>query len=301
MGYRGRFAPSPTGPLHFGSLVAALGSFLDARRQEGEWLVRIEDLDRPREVPGAADQMLRTLEAFGLEWDGAVEYQSRREAAYLESLSALEHTGLLYACGCSRKDIRLRGRRGPEGPIYPGTCRGGLPPGCKRRALRVRTAAGPMAVEDRVQGTVVQDLERDAGDFVVHRADGQFAYQLAVVVDDASQGVTDIVRGADLLLSTPRQVYLQRILELPSPRYAHLPLAVDAQGRKLSKQYASQPVDPRRPVPALIAALRHLGQSLPGEPFADRDEILGWAISHWDTDRVPAVRTRPADPEHESP
>jgi glutamyl-Q tRNA(Asp) synthetase len=289
--YRGRFAPSPTGSLHFGSLVAALGSFLDARAQGGVWLVRMEDLDPTREVPGAAEQILCDLEAFGLEWDERVEYQSTRGSVYREALARLQGHGLVYACGCSRREIRQNSRLGAEGPIYSGTCRNGLPPGCNSHSLRLRTRPGPIILEDRFQGTLQQDLELEVGDFVIRRADGLFAYQLAVVLDDAWQGITQVMRGADLLLSTPRQMYLQDLLGLPRPAYAHLPLAVDAEGRKLSKQLASQPVDPDRPAPALHAALSHLGQPLP-EPRMDRPrEILDWALAHWEPARVPRRRT----------
>ena len=205
--YRGRFAPSPTGPLHFGSLVAALGSFLDARRHGGEWLVRMEDLDRQREVPGAADHILRTLDAFGFAWDGPVLRQSDRTAAYAEALDQLRRAGLLFACACSRAEIARRGRPGPEGRIYPGTCRAGLPTGHHARALRIRIDGAAVGFQDRFQGHIRQDLEQEVGDFVVRRADGVHAYQLAVVVDDAHQRITQVVRGADLVLSTPRQIY----------------------------------------------------------------------------------------------
>ncbi len=292
MTYTGRFAPSPTGPLHFGSLVAALGSWLDARHHGGAWLVRMEDLDRPREVPGAADLILRTLDAFGLEWDGTVEYQSRRNPAYHEAAEKLRHLGLLYPCGCSRREIRRNALPGVEGPVYPGTCRSGLPPGCKRHALRLHTTPETVGTDDRIQGTIAQNLESEIGDFVLRRADGLFAYQLAVVVDDAWQGITHVVRGADLLLSTPRQIYLQRLLSLPTPHYAHLPLVVDDAGRKLSKQRAAQPVDAADPAPALLAALRHLEQPLPPEPLDRAEEILAWAVEHWDSLQIPAVRSR---------
>jgi glutamyl-Q tRNA(Asp) synthetase len=289
MPYRGRFAPSPTGSLHFGSLVAALASYLDARHNAGEWLVRMEDLDRPREVPGAADDILRTLEAFGLTWDAEVLYQSRRDEAYHAAADELKALGLLYPCACSRKQIRDHGLQGTEGPIYPGSCRRGMPPGSTRRSLRVHTTAQPVQVKDRIRGLISQSLERDVGDFVVYRADGLFAYQLAVVVDDAWQGITDVVRGVDLLLSTPRQVYLQELLGLPRPGYAHLPVAVDEKGRKLSKQRAALPVLAENPAPALYAALRHLGQLLPDERPDRTEEILAWAIAHWDSGRIPAV------------
>ena len=295
MSYRGRFAPSPTGSLHFGSLVAALGSYLDARHHGGVWLVRIEDVDRTREVPGATDLILHTLDAFGFEWDESVEYQSRRDPAYREAIEKLQHTGLLYPCGCSRKDIRQQGRPGVEGPVYAGTCRNGLPPDLKRRTLRVRTEVDSITLDDRIQGRISQCLETEVGDFVVHRADGLFAYQLAVVVDDAWQGITHVVRGADLLLSTPRQIYLHRLLGQQPPEYAHLPLAVDRTGRKLSKQLASQPVDAEKPVPALLAALGHLDQPLPPEPLDSTAEILTWAVEHWDTHLIPAIAMRAAD------
>jgi glutamyl-Q tRNA(Asp) synthetase len=294
MPYHGRFAPSPTGPLHFGSLVAALASYLDARRNAGQWLVRMEDLDRPREVPGAADSILRTLEAFGLTWDGEVLFQSRRDEAYQAAAEALRAIGLLYPCACSRKQIMARGRKGAEGIVYPGNCREGMPPGSSGRSLRVRTTAREITLQDRIQGPLTQSLEREVGDFVIHRADGLFAYQLAVVVDDAWQGISDVVRGADLLLSTPRQIYLQELLGLPRPNYAHLPLAVDEAGRKLSKQRAAQPVSADNPAPALYAALKHLGQSLPPERPDRPDAILEWAVAHWAVDAVPPVTAVPA-------
>ncbi len=288
MRYRGRFAPSPTGPPHFGSLVAALGSYLDARHYGGEWLVRIEDLDRPREVPGAADDILRTLELFGLHWDGAPEYQSRRDPAYADAAQRLESMGLLFPCACSRREIRAAGRSGPEGPIYHGACRNGVAAGRQARSLRIRTPLHAMELSDRIQGRVHQDLQADVGDFVLRRTDGLYAYQLAVVVDDAWQGITHVVRGGDLLLSTPRQVYLQECLSLPRPEYAHLPLALDDNGQKLSKQYGARPVDPTRPAVALYAALQHLGQELPPERPERPREILGWATAHWKMARVPA-------------
>jgi glutamyl-Q tRNA(Asp) synthetase len=285
--YRGRFAPSPTGELHFGSLITALGSFLDARNRDGVWLVRMEDLDRAREVPGAAASILATLEACGLTWDGPVVYQSQRLEYYREAAEALRRAGLAYPCGCSRADLRRAGRPGPEGPVYPGTCRTGLAAGRHPRSLRLRTDASPVTVHDRIQGLLTQRLEQTLGDFVIRRADGLFAYQLAVVVDDAEQGITEVVRGADLFASAPRQVYLQGLLGLPRPGYAHLPLALDEQGRKLSKQWAARPVARRAPLPALYAALAHLGQPLP-EPGLDRpDSLLAWALAHWDPARIP--------------
>lgn len=293
--YRGRFAPSPTGPLHFGSLVAAVGSFLQARAAGGEWLVRMEDLDPPREQEGAADAILRTLEAFGLFWDGTVLYQSARAEAYDAALERLRRDGLLYPCGCSRKEVEQVAReRGLAPGVYPGICRTG--PSRRRPvpALRLLTE-GDAGFRDAVQGAFRQDLAREVGDFVLRRADGLYAYQLAVVVDDAEQGITDVVRGSDLLDSTPRQLYLQRLLDVAAPRYLHLPVAVDTEGRKLSKQGEAPPVDPADPVPALWHALAFLGQAPPPDlRAANLDGLWEWALGHWRPDRIPAHRTRPA-------
>jgi glutamyl-Q tRNA(Asp) synthetase len=292
--YRGRFAPSPTGSLHFGSLVAALGSYLDARAHQGQWLVRMEDLDRAREVKGAADEILRTLDRFGFEWDGEVRYQSRRTEAYAEALERLLQEDLAYACGCSREEINQAAESGIEGAVYPGTCSRGLPPGRKGRAIRLRTLGRRISLADRIQGSLHQDLACDIGDFVIRRADGYHAYQLAVVVDDAWQGINQIVRGADLLASTPRQLHLQNLLELPHPRYAHLPLAVDGMGRKLSKQSRDAPVETTRPLQALLQALAHLDQPLPPEPPTDLKTFWQWAISHWEPTRIsPAIARQP--------
>jgi glutamyl-Q tRNA(Asp) synthetase len=290
--YRGRFAPSPTGPLHFGSLVAAVGSWAEARAGAGEWLVRMEDLDPPREVPGAADVILGTLESLGLEWDGPVVHQSTRAEAYRTALEALQLQGLLFPCACTRKEIADSAITALDGSlVYPGTCRRGLPPGRPARATRVRVDVGATEFEDGLQGRVRQDLARDVGDFVLVRADGLFAYQLAVVVDDAAQGMTDVVRGADLLDSTPRQIFLQRLLRFPTPRYLHLPVAVNARGEKLSKQTLAAPVDGSRPGAALAAALRFLGQSPPaGLERASGRTVLQWAVAHWDRGRIPATR-----------
>ena len=291
--YRGRFAPSPTGVLHFGSLVAALASYLDARSQRGEWLVRMEDLDPPREVPGAADSILHTLDAFGFEWDGPVLYQSQRLEAYWEAAKQLLDQADAYECACSRKEIALACKTGGEGPIYPGTCRPGLPPGREPRSLRIRTHAEIIGFEDRIQGPMQQSIEKEGGDFVIRRADGLFAYQLAVVVDDAWQGMTEVVRGADLILSTPRQLHLQSLLDYPAPRYAHLPVVVDDSGNKLSKQAKSIPVDIERPLPALQAALLFLNQAPPEEEPASLDEFWQWSLQSWDIGQVPRQRTGP--------
>jgi glutamyl-Q tRNA(Asp) synthetase len=275
--YVGRFAPSPTGPLHFGSLVAALASYLEARSAKGKWLLRMEDLDKPREQPGAADAILRALDALGLHWDGAVEYQSRRSALYRDALAQLEeHT---YPCGCTRSEIADSTLAIDGARVYGGSCRGGLPPGKTARTIRIR-AEGQIRFVDRVQGSQAQQLERDVGDFVLWRADGQFAYQLAVVVDDALQGVTDVVRGADLLGSTARQIYLQQRLGYPVPRYLHVPVAVNAAGEKLSKQTGAEPVDTLRRSEALARAFAFLGQT-PTDDLAE-------GLRRWDVSRIPS-------------
>ncbi len=295
--YRGRFAPSPTGPLHFGSLVAAVASFLQARARAGEWLVRIEDLDPPRVAAGAAGHILRTLDALGLHWDGPVLYQGRRAAAYTDALHALERAGALYACACTRREIADSSLAGNDGPVYPGTCRAGLPPGRDARAWRVHTGDARIEFTDRWQGPIARHLPATSGDYVVRRADGLFAYQLAVVVDDAAQGITEVVRGADLLESTPRQIYLQHLLGLPTPGYAHVPVAIDARGEKLSKQTGAGPVDSAQPLPLLRAALAFLGQAPPAELVAgDVDSLWRWAVAHWQPQRVPRARCRPLTP-----
>ncbi len=293
--YRGRFAPSPTGPLHFGSLVAATGSFLEARTRGGAWLVRMEDLDPPRIVPGAASDILRTLQACGMEWDGEVVYQSARSDAYHSALHRLREKGLVYPCACSRREIADSAVAGVEGLVYPGTCRAGLPPGKAARALRIDTRGAAAAFDDALQGRIAHDLEKESGDFVLYRADDVYAYQLAVVVDDTEQGITDVVRGADLLASTPRQIYLQRLLGLATPRYIHLPVAVNENGEKLSKQTLAPPLDAARPVPALVQALHFLGQQPPTElERASLDEFWQWAVQNWRMKRVPSTRQLPA-------
>lgn len=284
----GRFAPSPSGPLHFGSLVAALASWLDARAAGGRWLVRIEDLDAPREQPGAAAEILRALEQLGLAWDGAVEYQSQRRERYRNALEKLApHT---YWCGCSRREIAdsSLGPASDGARIYPGTCRGGLPPGKRPRALRVRSRDEEICFDDRVQGRQCQQLAREVGDFVLQRADGQFAYQLAVVVDDADQGVSDVVRGADLLDSTARQIHLQQLLEVPTPRYLHVPVALNASGEKLSKQTGAAALDLSRPHLELRKALACLGQP-------DTDS-LAEALRNWRPALIPARRAAAPPP-----
>jgi glutamyl-Q tRNA(Asp) synthetase len=288
--YRGRFAPSPSGPLHFGSLVAALGSYLDARSLKGDWLLRMEDIDPPRERPGAADAILNTLELFGFEWDEPVLYQSSRIDAYREAAAFLTSQGLAYPCGCSRKQVEESGRKGPEGIIYPGTCRHGSGISRDRKTLRVVTDTTEVGFPDLIHGRFRQNLEQDVGDFIVRRADGLYAYQLAVVLDDAFQDITRIVRGSDLLFSTPRQVYLQRLLGLPQPEYTHLPLIMGEDGRKLSKQSQAWPVVDGDPLRSLLQAAAFLGQVPPEDAPANLAEFWEWAISTWDLSRVPVQR-----------
>jgi len=259
----GRFAPSPTGPLHLGSLVAAVGSWLYARREGGRWLVRMEDLDTPRVVAGSADEILRALERYGLTWDGEVVYQSQRIAFYDEALNELRAKNLVYDCGCSRADL-ARTASAPLGrePVYPGTCREGLPAGRVARAVRFRTSHDVIGFDDLLRGHIEEDVAAETGDFVVRRADGVYAYQLAVVVDDAAQEVTQVVRGADLLTSTARQIALQHALGLATPSYAHLPLVVNPDGSKLGKRDGALPLpslDEKRVSETLQFALRFLG------------------------------------------
>lgn len=289
--YVGRFAPSPTGPLHFGSLIAAVASFLDARSQGGRWLLRMEDLDKPREQPGAADAILRTLDRLALHWDGSVVYQSERLDIYREAIDRLTSAGHCYACACTRREIADSALPGREGLIYPGTCRGGLAPGQRGRAVRVRVDGQTIVFEDRLQGRCTQALAAEVGDFVVLRADNIVAYQLAVVVDDADQGVTHVVRGSDLLFSTARQIHLQRLLGYATPRYLHVPVAVNSAGEKLSKQTRAAPVDT---LPAAAStALEFLGQTLPPDAVHMRpEELWDHAARIWDPRRIPAVRVR---------
>ncbi len=270
--YVGRFAPSPTGPLHFGSLVAAVGSYLQAKSHAGKWYLRIEDLDPPREAPGAVASILTTLERFGFRWDGSVEYQSQYGDRYQAALDFLIDAGHAYRCACTRKEIADSALTGIEGLVYPGTCRAGLPDGKEGRAWRVRT--------DGV-------LEQEIGDFVIRRADGYWAYQLAVVVDDAALGVTEVVRGADLIGSTSRQRHLQRLLGYPTPTYVHLPIVLAEDGRKLSKSLAAVPLGAGHEAAALVSALRFLGQQ-PSESLATAgpDAVWAWALENWDAGLV---------------
>ncbi|MBE7373485.1 tRNA glutamyl-Q(34) synthetase GluQRS [Pseudomonas lopnurensis] len=283
--YVGRFAPTPSGYLHFGSLIAALASYLDARAAGGRWLLRMEDLDPPREMPGAQQAIVETLQRYGFEWDGEMLRQSERHDAYDAAIERLLDEGLAYACTCSRK--QLEGHHG----LYPGFCRD-AGHSLRDAAIRLRVPDRAYAFSDRVQGEFRQHLGREVGDFVIRRRDGLIAYQLAVVLDDAWQGVTDVVRGADLLDSTPRQLYLQELLGLSQPRYLHLPLIIQPDGHKLGKRYRSPPLQPHEASPLLLRALRALGQ----RPVTELDgalpaEILHWAVAHWDAGLIPRTPT----------
>ena len=279
--YIGRFAPSPSGELHFGSLVAALGSYLQARALQGRWLVRIEDIDPPREVPGAATTILRQLEHYGLEWDGDVLWQSQRHDAYREALAWLHQQGLSYYCTCTRARIQS------IGGMYDGHCRD-LALGAKNAALRIRQNEPVLAFHDNLRGEITADPRLATEDFIIHRRDGLFAYNLAVVVDDHFQGVTEIVRGADLIEPTVRQISLYRHFAWPEPGYIHLPLALNAEGAKLSKQNHAPALPQGDPRPVLTQALRFLGQDVV-IPWQDLTlaELLKNAVDNWTLDTVP--------------
>ena len=285
--YRGRFAPSPTGPLHFGSLVAAVASFADARHHAGEWLVRIEDVDETRRRDGAEQAILQALNTFGMVADQAPVRQSARKERYAAAVGRLAAGGWLYPCTCSRSQIAAASRPGIDGPVYPGTCRGTAAPEDARSALRVKVDGARISVSDRVHGVFSVDLPTAVGDFVVRRRDGFHAYQLAVVVDDREQGITHVVRGADLLWSTPRQAWLQRVLGYPAPAYAHVPLVIGDDGRKLSKRDAAHPVDLADPVTTLRQAWSFLGQSDPPPGLREVNAFWRWAAAQWRLDRVP--------------
>lgn len=282
--YRGRFAPSPTGPLHFGSLIAAVGSYLEAKSRAGEWLVRMEDLDPPRSMPGADQRIITTLAAYGFEWDGDIVFQSHRFDLYADALEQLRLQDQVYLCDCSRKAIIQRCVQGEYGAIYDGHCRN-----IQQQAGAMRiVVTGCIRYADRLQGNIQQDLDKDIGDFHLLRRDGFYAYHIGVVVDDALQGITDIVRGFDLLDSSPRQIYLQQQLGYPTPSYAHLPLAIKPDGQKLSKQNLATALDDSNPVPALWKALDFLGQQPPLELQRDSlAELWMWAIANWKFDNVP--------------
>ena len=294
--YRGRFAPSPTGPLHFGSLIAATGSYLQAKTRGGEWYIRIEDIDIPRNVPGADDEILRSLDLLGFEWDGKASWQTQHLDDFEESLAVLVEEGHCFSCSCTRSQLMATAIHGKDGFIYPGTCRDNGMSQAANMAVRVRVNDKNISFKDTIQGNFSQNIAREIGDFVIKRADGFFAYQLAVVVDDAKQGITEVVRGTDLLGSTSRQIYLQQLLHLITPEYIHLPVAVNRQGQKLSKQTGASAINHDQPGTELFRALTFLGQSPPAElVLAEPGDIWQWAFQHWDTNRIPRVSSQPTD------
>ena len=283
--YRGRFAPSPTGPLHLGSLLTALASFLQARSRGGKWFVRIDDIDTPRCKPGAATEILRTLEWFGLYWDGPVLYQQQNLEAYQWALDRLIAQGWIYPCTCSRKQLA------PFGQRYPGLCRNNPLKSNKPHAFRVKTAADPIRFYDGLQGNFTHNLNQTCGDFIIRRRDKIFAYQLTVVIDDHLLGVTEVLRGCDLLDSTPRQIYLHQLLQLQIPSYCHIPILTDSRGLKLSKQTQAPAVDPKNPGPTLHRLLQWLGQN-PPEAIKNwpATEIIAYAITHWNPTKMPKTQ-----------
>jgi len=282
--YVGRFAPSPTGPLHLGSLLAATASYLEARSRRGRWFIRIEDIDPPREQPGADEAIVRVLDHYGFEWDGPIVRQSESRTAHLEAIGTLVDRQLAYPCGCSRRDLK-GAQRGALGTIYPGTCRSGCDQ--PETAIRVLTHNEPVGIDDRLQGRFAQRLETESGDFIIHRRDGLIAYQLAAAVDDAHNGITDVVRGIDLLDSTPRQIYLQTLLKLPTPTYAHIPVIQHEDGSKLSKLTGADPVPVQQREETLWKTLRALQQDPPDTlreaPLA---ELWAWAFEHWQLEQL---------------
>ncbi|HJP39989.1 MAG: tRNA glutamyl-Q(34) synthetase GluQRS [Gammaproteobacteria bacterium] len=284
-GYRGRFAPSPTGPLHFGSLVTATASYLQALTNRGEWLLRIEDLDPPREVPGATERIIDALEAHAFRWDGPVRRQSSHLDEYQEVAERLLAEGLAYRCTCSREGIRSSAKIfGPTGPVYSGTCRdlNHIATDQKPDALRLRTDDSLIRFEDTLQGPVQCHIAQSIGDFIIRRKDGLIAYNLAVVIDDARQGITEVVRGYDLLAITPAQIKLQQVIGLPSPIYMHMPVVTNEHGQKLSKQTGALPIDVQTPGNNLLAALKFLNQRPPSELGGEStDTIWAWAAEHW--------------------
>lgn len=292
----GRFAPSPTGPLHFGSLVAALASYCDARARGGRWLVRIEDVDQPRSRASAERDIMDALGRYGFRHDGEVVRQSDRTAHYERALERLRGKGLVYACGCTRRDMEKAAVSASGERIYPGTCRdAAIEPSASHVAQRVRVGDAVVSYVDALQGPQRQDLGREVGDFIVRRADGWFAYQLAVVVDDALQGVTSVVRGADLLPSTPRQIFLQRALEVATPEYLHVPVAISASGEKLSKQTGAAAL-PADPLPSLLSAWRFLEQPMPMTQPPSAEAFIAHAIATWTRARLPPTAMLPAPP-----
>ena len=296
--YRGRFAPSPTGPLHFGSLIAAVGSFLQARAQQGEWWLRIENIDPPREAAGAIDAILHSLEAHGLTWDGQVQYQIHRQPRYAAALDEIYQLGRLYWCSCSRQEI-ANATGHVSGPlIYPGTCRHKSLPRHGKHAKRVNIENSDIQFEDVLQGTQYSHLEKESGDFVLQRSDGLYSYQLAVALDDVEQGMTEVVRGSDLLDSTPRQIFIQQLLGFTPPQYTHLPVAIDSvTGQKLSKQTRAPALIDSNATQNLWQVLEFLGQRPPVElRQSNVEELWSWAIPHWQLSAVPRCKAIQLEP-----
>ena len=288
--YIGRFAPSPTGPVRFGTLVAAVGSYLQAKTSNGDWLLRIDDVDTTRKVEGSDVAIIRTLEAFGFQWSGEILYQTQMIDAYEAALDKLIEQSLVFPCLCSRKQLHESG----AGNIYPVTCRLRKLPEAEEHSLRLIAEDVTITFNDIVMGKQSQNIKSECGDFIIKRRDGLFAYQLAVVVDDALQGVTEVVRGTDLLDSTPRQIYLQQLLGYPTPRYCHLPLAVDAAGSKISKSEGKSKIEIAHREELLISSLDFLGQQVPGALSGSGiDDIWRWAMDNWDVTRVPTSKTIP--------
>jgi glutamyl-Q tRNA(Asp) synthetase len=288
--YKGRFAPSPTGAVHYGTLIAAVGSYLQAKRNSGKWFLRIDDIDIARKIEGADADIIKTLEAFGFEWDGEIIHQSAQTKHYQQSLEQLIAQSLVFPCLCSRKQLAESGSS-----IYPGTCRNRQLPEKKQHALRVLAKNIDIGFTDAVMGKQRQNIKTQCGDFILRRRDHLFAYQLAIVVDDAMQGITEVVRGADLLMSTPRQIYLQQLLHYPTPGYCHLPLAVDAAGNKISKSEGATKVSINNREQLLLSVLDFLGQQPPTELIESSiNDIWQWAIQHWQLDLVPRVKSMQA-------
>ncbi|WP_081917875.1 tRNA glutamyl-Q(34) synthetase GluQRS [Methylobacter sp. BBA5.1] len=289
--YIGRFAPSPTGPLHFGSLYTALAGFLQARSQQGKWLLRIDDLDTPRNAQGSIDHILKTLEIFGLHWDDTVYYQSQHLDVYKDTLHELMENRLVYACTCSRKTLAEANPAQTRPDIYPGICRDKMPPPRTPHSLRIKTDNRIISFQDELQGLISQNLAEQHGDFILKRKDGIIAYQFAVVIDDCRQYINHIVRGFDLLDSTPKQIYLQQQLGLPSLQYMHVPIIIDTQGYKLSKQTLAQAVDLKAPHKLIFELLTLLKQQPPDElKGVEAIELLDWAIAHWDPTPLEKLR-----------
>lgn len=290
--YIGRFAPSPTGDLHFGSLIAALASFLDARKNQGQWLLRMDDIDHQRNVAGSANSILYNLDRLGLHWDDEVLYQSQRDKYYQAALEQLIVKSHVFPCSCSRKEIQQLTLKDGNTSIYPGTCRNKLIDQQQTYAWRLYTQGHKIAFHDRLYGYHLRDIEQTTGDFVIFRSDGISSYQLATVVDDAAQSITHVVRGFDLIDSTPKQILLQQVLSLNTPEYLHLPLATTQEGEKLSKRHQSKAIAQQKPTELILNALRFLNQH-PEKQLADAsiEDILDWAITHWDIKQLSQHKT----------